>query len=356
MSFDYKFNITEDLKSGIDLFTQAGLKLAIIPISVTSSVAVSALQQQLASSNTSGDVAVSPSGKKIAYASSSITISGASLVLGTEELYSSISISASSAVSVSGTKTAFAQSAPSGSADASGSVKTIAYVASLIYAAADVNTVAKKIRYGASQVSISSSVTVLATKVRTASVSINAISLTVTAGKEILFANINIPISGASLIANVIKFAVNNNIDTAGYRTLFVLDDKPLTNQGRTLSSDLSMDFIESKNWNNTKSRYYKRQQLTNPTRRTFSLTWTYLPSSRYDTVDKRYARDYIKSIASDPDVHTLKMLNNDSDGDDPYTETEYNVFVRNYSESLIRRDLISEVYFWECSMTLEEA
>ena len=356
MSFDYKFNITEDLKSGIDLYTQAGLKLADIPISVTSSVTVSALQQQLASSNTSGDVSVSPSGKKIAYASSSITIAGASLVLGTEQLFSLITINASSTVSVSAKKIALTQSAPSGSASASASVKTIAFVASLIYAAADVNTVAKKIQYGASQVSISSSVTVLATKVRTASVSINAISLTVTAGKEILFANINIPISGASLIANVIKFAVNNNIDTAGYRTLFVLDNKPLTNQGRTLSSDLSMDFIESKNWNNTKSRYYKRQQLTNPTRRTFSLTWTYLPSSRYDTVDKRYARDYIKSIASDPDVHTLKMLNNDSDGDDPYTETEYNVFVRNYSESLIRRDLVSEVYFWECSMTLEEA
>jgi len=356
MSFDYKFNITEDLKSGIDLYTQAGIKLAVIPISVTSSVTASALQQQLASSNTSGDVSVSPSGTKIAFASSSITIAGASLVLGTEQLFSLISISASSNVSVSGTKIAFAQSAPSGSADASGSVETIAFVASLIYAAADVNVVAKKIQQGASQVSISSSLTALATKVRTASVSINAISLTVTAGKEILFANISIPISGASLIANTIKFAVNNNIDTAGYRTLFVLDNKPLTNQGRTLTSDLSMDFIESKNWNNTKSRYYKRQQLTNPTRRTFSLTWTYLPSSRYDTVDKRYARDYIKSIASDPDVHTLKMLNNDSDGNDPYTETEYNVFVRGYSESLIRRDLISEVYFWECSMTLEEA
>ena len=49
MSFDYKFNITEDLKSGIDLYTQAGLKLAVISIGVTSSVTVSALQQQLAS-------------------------------------------------------------------------------------------------------------------------------------------------------------------------------------------------------------------------------------------------------------------------------------------------------------------
>lgn len=356
MSFDYKFNITEDLKSGIDLYTQAGLKLAVISIGVTSSVTVSALQQQLASSSTSGDVSASSSGTKIALASSSITISGASLVLGTEQLFSLISISASSAVSVSGTKIARAQSAPSGSANASGSAKTIAFVASLIYAAADVSVSAKEIQHGASQVSISSSVTALATKVRTASISINAISLTVTVGKEILFANISVPISGASLIANVIKFAVNNNIDTAGYKTLFVLDDKPLTNQGRTLTSDLSMDYIESKNWNNSKSRYYKRQSLTNPTRRTFSLSWTYLPSSRYDTVDKRYARDYIKSIASDPDIHTLKMLNNDSNGSNSYTETEYNVFVKNYSENLIRRDLASEVYFWECSMTLEEA
>jgi len=356
MSGYYKFNITEDLRSGIDLYDIILYKKIYPVLSVETSITASAMQVQYASSSSSGDVSVSPSGTRIACASSSITIAGASLVLSTEELFSSISINASSNVSASGTKIAFAQSAPSGSADASGSVKTIAFVASLIYAAADVNVVAKRTLHGASQVSISSSLTALATKVRTASISINAISLTVTAGKEILFANISIPISGASLIANTIKFAVNNNIDTAGYRTLFVLDNKPLTNQGRTLASDLSMDFIESKNWNNTKSRYYKRQQLTNPTRRTFSLSWTYLPSSRYDTVDKRYARDYIKSIASDPDIHTLKMLNNDADGNDPYTETEYNVFVRDYSESLIRRDLISEVYFWECSMTLEEA
>jgi hypothetical protein len=356
MSFDYKFNITEDLKSGIDLYTQAGIKLAIIPIGVTSSVTASALQQQLASSSTSGDVSASSSGTKIALASSSITIAGASLTLGTEQLFSLISISASSNVSVSGTKIALAQSTPSGSADASGSVKTIAFVASLIYSAADVSVTANKVQYGASQVSISASVSPTATKVRTASISINAISLIVTAGKEILFANISIPVMGTSLIATAIKFAVNNNIDTSSYKTLFVLDDKPLTNQGRTYTSDLNMDFIESKNWNNTKSRYYKRQGLANPTRKSFALSWTYLPNSRYDTVDKRYARDYLKSVASDPDIHTLKMLNNDSDGNDPYTETEYNVFVRDYSETLVRRDLVSNVYFWECSMTLEEA
>lgn len=356
MSFDYKFNITEDLKSGIDFYTQSQIKFAVISIGVTSSVTASALQQQLASSSTSGDVSASSSGTKIALASSSITISGASLALGTEQLFSLISISASSEVSVSGTKIALTQSSPSGSADASGSVKTIAFVASLINVAADVSTVAREIQHGSSQVSISASVSPTATKVRTASVSINAISLTVTAGKELLFANISIPIVGTSLIANAIKFAVNNNIDTSGYKTLFVLDNKPLTNQGRTLNSNFNLDFIESKNWNNTKSRYYKRQNLTNPTRRSFSLSWTYLPSSRYDTIDKRYARDYIRSIASDPDIHTLKMLNNDSSGSNSYTETEYSVFVKDYSETLIRRDLISEVYFWECSMTLEEA
>lgn len=356
MSGNYNLNITEDLKSGVDFYTQSPLIFAVVAITADVSVTTSALQQQLASSSTSGDVSTSSSGTKIAYASSSITISGASLVLGTEELYSLISISASSEVSASGTKIAFAQSAPSGSADASGSVETIAFVASLIYAAADVSVSAKKIQYGASQVSINASVSPTATKVRTASVSINAISLIVTAGKELLFANISIPVMGTSLIATAIKFAVNNNIDTSSYKTLFVLDDKPLTNQGRTYSSELNMDFIESKNWNNTKSRYYKRQGLTDPTRKSFSLSWTYLPNSRYDTVDKRYARDYLKSVASDPDIHTLKMLNNDSDGNDPYTETEYNVFVRNYSETLVRRDLVSNVYFWECNMTLEEA
>jgi DNA-dependent RNA polymerase auxiliary subunit epsilon len=73
-------------------------------------------------------------------------------------------------------------------------------------------------------------------------------------------------------------------------------------------------------------------------------------------TVDSRHARDYISIVSEDPDVHILKVINQDQNGLTPYTESTYNVFVRSYSETLIRRDLSDGVYYFDCSLTLEEA
>jgi hypothetical protein len=44
-----------------------------------------------------------------------------------------------------------------------------------------------------------------------------------------------------------------------------------------------------------------------------------------------------------------------DETGTTPYSETSYNVLVKDYSETLIRRDIPNDVYFWDCSMSLEE-
>jgi hypothetical protein len=73
-------------------------------------------------------------------------------------------------------------------------------------------------------------------------------------------------------------------------------------------------------------------------------------------TVDTRHGRDYIASISEDPSVHVLKVINQDQNGLTPYTETSYNVFVRSYSETLLRRDLSNGVYYFDCNLTLEEA
>lgn len=72
-------------------------------------------------------------------------------------------------------------------------------------------------------------------------------------------------------------------------------------------------------------------------------------------TVDEKHGRDFIKNLASDPKTHKLKFLNLDTDGLNPYSETEYNVIVKNYSESLIRRDLVGDTYYWNCTLELEE-
>ena len=71
--------------------------------------------------------------------------------------------------------------------------------------------------------------------------------------------------------------------------------------------------------------------------------------------MDLKFGRDKIREIASDPDVHILKFLEMDSDGTTPYTETEYNVIVKNYNETLIRREVGTGMYLWDCTLDLEE-
>lgn len=155
------------------------------------------------------------------------------------------------------------------------------------------------------------------------------------------------------LINSPILFS-SSGIDAGLIRTMFVLDNKPLTNHGRKFDENLSFIYVENINWNNKKFRYYKRSASAG--RKTFNLNWTMVPGSRENTVDQRYGRDFMRSISEDPDVHILKIINMDESGTTAYTETQFNVFIRSYSETLIRRDIDNNVYYYDCSMTLEEA
>lgn len=164
----------------------------------------------------------------------------------------------------------------------------------------------------------------------------------------------SIDCTSSLLCASVVKFKSNNTIDTSYYKTYIIIDDKPLSNHNRTISSEIRQVFVENKNWNSTTSRYYKKQSSSG--RKVFVLSWSRLPHSRYHTVDKRFGRDYLKELASDPGIHVLKIVNDDSSGVTPYTETSFNVFISGYNESLVRRDLNSDIYYWDCSITFEEA
>jgi hypothetical protein len=161
-----------------------------------------------------------------------------------------------------------------------------------------------------------------------------------------------LPIIVKSIVKPPIRLSPSY-IDDTSIRTLFTLDNKPLTNHNRVFDSSLSPLFIENKNWDNRSNRYYKR--ATSSGRRTFNLSWSMLPNSMEDTVDLRHGRDFLNSIAEDPDAHVLKVLNQDENGLTAYTETSYTVFVRGYSETLVRRYVNEGVYLYDCNLTLEE-
>lgn len=161
-----------------------------------------------------------------------------------------------------------------------------------------------------------------------------------------------IGIISKTIFKQPIRFSPNY-IDEASIRTLLILDGKPLTNHSRNFEVSLSPVFVETTNWNNKKNRYYKRSSTSG--RKTFTIAWKDLPNSMEKTVDLRHGRDYIHSVAEDPDAHELKIINQNESGTTPYTESTYTVFITNYSESLNRRYLSEGVYLYDCNLTLEE-
>lgn len=349
----YITHITENLKLGIDFFgiqvSQTGLAVSgegsvtadatrirciTVSVDITSDLLISSTEYQYERVNIHTYADVNTIGTKIAYTSSSVSFS--------------------LSPSPSAMKIAKTESSPSSSLSSSVTAIEIQKAFSEIFLESSSSSSGLKVAYGSSSIDSSLNLSPSAHEILKASISISGVALTLVLFKKIVAAKINISASTPNLLINLIKFKKAGGTDTSNYQTLFILDNSPLTNQGRTFSSDLSQVFVENKNWNNSKSRYYKRTDSSG--RKTFSLSWTYLPNSRQDTVDRRHARDFLKTIAKDADIHTLKMINDDSNNETPYTETEYQVFIKDYSETLLRRDLINGVYYWDCNMTLEEA
>lgn len=176
-------------------------------------------------------------------------------------------------------------------------------------------------------------------------------SFKVTVGREIVFGQANLSGSVNATVTNSSVFQPGEPEEPTGIKNLLVINNKAITEHNRTFSSSVISLFIQNQNWDSRRSRYQKIQN----SRRTFSISWSFLPNRPERTVDLRLGRDFIKSIAEDPDYHVLKMINMDSDGLTPPSETEYNVVVKNYTETLIRRDVGDDTYYWDCSLELEE-
>lgn len=189
-------------------------------------------------------------------------------------------------------------------------------------------------------------------RVVTGSSSIDSTVVTVATLTEILISpQLSLSSSADIVSTGFIRFSNSITEDTQSIRTLIVIDENPISEHNRTFSESINHSFAEVSNWNSRKTRYYK----TSSGRKTFSLSWTYLPGQKNFTVDSRHGRDKINEISKDPDVHVLKIRNIDTNGTTPYTETEYNVLVKSYTETLLRRDLNQNIFLWDCNIELEE-
>jgi hypothetical protein len=274
----------------------------------------------------------------------------------TERQDALVTVSANTTVAVTMMKFSYSESSQSASVDVAQTVTRIAESAVSLSSSADITAASVKFANSAAVVSASASLTSVGTKISQA-ISALSSSLQLTVAGKISLATIQIVLQevGALAIQTPIVFAQNvaSGIDASIYRTLVLLDGKPLTIHNRKLDMGVDQIFTETVNWNNRKTRYYKSSSRAG--RRTFSMSWSWLPNSINYTVDGNSGRDFIKRVAEDPRHHVLKIINMDETGTTPYSETSYNVLVKDYSETLIRRDIPNDVYFWDCSMSLEE-
>jgi hypothetical protein len=347
------YSFSDPLNSGID-FYEADASDVNIDISISSSLTVTSYKTAFSNIAIAANSNAVINATKIAYASANLSVDGATVTVATERQDALIAVSANTSLTVSSLKISHGAVAINSSASSTIAANKIAYASSAISVTSSVSTSALKISAGASQISATSSLTASAIRFKFASAILSG-SVNLSTSGRIILATIRINLlQNTNVSAKFVKFSSVTGVDASSIRTLLLLDGKPLTNQNRTLSVSSMPVFIENRNWAGNSSRYYKNQ--TSADKKSFNINWTFIPNFRENTVDERHSRDYIRKLSLDPDIHELRIINQDSDGITPYTETVYNVFIKDFSENLIRRDMVDNVYYFDCSISLEEA
>jgi hypothetical protein len=351
---DSFYSFSEPLSRGID-FYQADAADVTIDISKSITLTVSLLKTAFASITITPDSEIISNSYKIAYAAANLSVDGATVIVATERQDGDVVISAEVIVETNITKIAYASVLLSSSGDVSVSGTKISISSSSMSIESLVSASALKISRGVSQISILSSLLSSATRIAITSVNLSGQVNLAIAGK-IFLATIRINIlNNLDVRAEAIRFGANITADSSLIRALLMLDGKPLTNQTRTFDYSVTPLFVENINWAGDSSRYYKNSAANSSGKRTFNIKWSFIPNYSNKTVDYRESRNYLKTVSMDPDVHTLTIINQDENGVTPYTEENVTVFVSTFSENLIRRDLVDDVYYFDCSMTLEE-
>lgn len=119
-----------------------------------------------------------------------------------------------------------------------------------------------------------------------------------------------------------------------------------LTEQGRKINDSIVLNASDVELDEGVRKRYIKASK------RKFSFQWEWLPSLASHTIDNRKARDYIKDLAL-----TTRSKIPMSITLDPTKPAELiYVYIEDYSEDLIRRDISTGCDYYSVSLSVEEA
>ena len=362
---DSFYSFSEPLNSGVDFYNADDAKVISIALSGDVSLAINLTKTAFSSVGLSSDTSLTISATRMVLASANISdLLSATVTAGTTIREGSlVVIIATSSLTAVGTKIAYASSTVDCTTSVAVAGVKLSLASAAIGSAASIGTVIKKIAYGNTSIPCTSNVSVSALRIRLVSSLISVLgnvttvpnASTVNARIFLTTIRININTSNSSTRAEMIRFSPNITADSTLIRALLLLDGSPLTNQSRTFDISAAPVFIENNNWAGDSSRYYKNSAQYGGSKRTFNAKWSFIPNKSEETVDYRESRNFLKDTAMDSDIHTLTIIRQDESGLTPYTEESVSVFITNFNEKLLRRDLVSGVYYFDCAMTLEE-
>lgn len=321
-----------DLSGTVDLVGKATNEVfASSNISVTSQVTVPAIEILFAQVSTSAESEFTAEAIRTPVAQVQINIVGYKLTLAQEILLAKTNISGSVDINVISSK--------------------IAYLEVDLESETMLSVKALEIVFAKSAVESQSAISVKGLEILFAKVQISGFAVKVTVGEKYANARFNGNIKSRLLKIPAIRFSPAVIEDTQHIRPLLIIDGKPLTEHNRKVDINILEQFAESQNWASTRNRYYKKKKA----RKSFTVSWTFVPNSRDKTVDQKHGRDTIREIGRNPKILNMKLLEIDSSGLTPYTETSHDILVTGYQENLVRRDVSDDTYYWDCNLTFEE-
>lgn len=124
---------------------------------------------------------------------------------------------------------------------------------------------------------------------------------------------------------------------------LIKIDDVELTDQGRTFDEKRDERKVENTTARGTIKKYIIAEK------KTWDISWTMLPQYAYDTYDGYGARDSIRALALSGNTVTLRVRNEYDE------EFVYTAWIQDYSEKLVRRDFIANIFLYDVSISLQE-
>lgn len=125
---------------------------------------------------------------------------------------------------------------------------------------------------------------------------------------------------------------------------LIALNGIELTDDGRTFNENHNLKVVDVELADGGLRRYNKAFK------KSFSFAWDWCPNASSDTRDSKGARDTIKSLALSGASMTLTLRNHPTQAASSYT-----VVLSSYQEDLLRRDYVSNKYFYSIRLELIE-